>query len=72
MGYALMPHTFRTIEEFLIMLEERSRAAGRIAAAYGRSGETGREAVGREGAFQFVADIVRNSNLGIVYPPEDK
>lgn len=65
-------HEFRTIEQFVQWLEKHRDACDNIAKdepqASARCGWMGKAL-----AFETVLDVVRTSNLGIVYPPsEDK
>jgi hypothetical protein len=66
-----MPHHFRTIEQFVQLLEDRKDGCftwrGKCAS---HSQEYYR---GAEDAYRHVLSILRTSNIGIVYPPpEDK
>lgn len=65
-------HEFRTIEQFVQLLEELMSGAHIFAAHKRDNGESGLYYDGRREAYGHVLDILRNSNLGIVYPPTEQ
>jgi hypothetical protein len=68
-----MPHTFRTIEQFMQLLETKvtdHRRKCRL--LYHLRGSAYFQNDGSARAFQEVIDILRTSNIGIVNPPQDR
>lgn len=67
-----MPHHFRTIEAFVQLLEQKAQEADAaskrmtIARGYSFTKE------GERNAYNAVAEILRTSNIGIVYPPPEQ
>ena len=56
-----MPHHFRTIEQFVQLLEEKISAS--VVDPIGRA---------KVSAYVEVLDILRTSNIGIIYPPPEQ
>jgi hypothetical protein len=66
-----MPHEFRTIEQFVQLLDEWSHKSME---ASKQPSFTDRQAgfeMGLSRAYAGMAQILRTSNIGIVYPPTE-
>lgn len=64
-----MPHKFRTIEQFVQLLEQLRDAADASALSITSDRELKTAYAHAAHAYDHIAGIVRTSNLGIVYPP---
>jgi hypothetical protein len=62
-------HEFRTIEEFVKLLDDEASNNRRISKSNGVDIRDKDEAAGGAIAYAAIAKLVRTSNLGIVYPP---
>jgi hypothetical protein len=66
-----MPYHFRTIEDFVQLLEARRDRCFALMAEQSDLELRG-YCEGRGKSFQVVLDILRTSNIGIVYPPPEQ
>lgn len=64
-----MLHEFRTIEAFVQMLERLKSVADELAERSEYDQTTRDQTRGEYRAYAYLLDVVRTSNLGIVYPP---
>lgn len=65
-----MPHHFRTIEQFVQLLDTRAQLA-RDRAIMAKSKKASTIWHAEAEAYGEIASIVRTSNIGIVYPPPE-
>jgi len=65
-----MPHEFRTIEEFVLLLEKKEREWADAAMRHETITENGFYS-GKSCGFSEVLTIIRTSNIGIVYPKSE-